>query len=190
MGRAVDRVPLGTLPRLVDDGAMPNQVMRGITRWGVRPISAPTTDERYSDCEAESVNDEPTLTDLVDAAEVKITGYYRIDSLGSRRVDDICVALDCGYAVCMGVFVDAAFEEWNPDSGPLGTPDTGDPHGGGHYICALGYRSTVVGDQHRRIFIFRNSWGRNWGIVGNGEGDEAFIAGASDIYVMSIAMTR
>jgi len=58
-----------------------------------------------------------------------------------------------------------------------------DPNGGWHYLCALGYRTT---ESDKRIIQFRNSWGPRWGMSGDGEGSEEFIAGWIDIYVMSI----
>ena len=188
VGRCVDRVPGpgGSIPLLDDGGAMPNQIWRGVTEWGIKEINAPTPDGRYSDVDPAHVNDSPTLDDFVADAALELMGQYQITSVGPQFVTDLCVALDMGYAVAVGVFVDTAFENWgnNYTSGqsPLGVPDTNDPNGGGHYICLIGY-TTVNG---KRIFKFRNSWGVGWGDNGEGYGDENFAAGISDAYVAAV----
>jgi hypothetical protein len=92
-------------------------------------------------------------------------------------------AIANGHAVCFAVFVDDDFEAWDPGPGvPLSTPNRGDPNGGLHYMYVIGFRTLKSG---RVVFRFRNSWGTGWGMAGDGEGDELFTAGMSDIRVMA-----
>lgn len=178
LARAVDRMPGDPL---TDDGAMPTQVMRAVTAWGVRPTQSPISTGENSDCEPSNVNDEPTLAELEDDAKALIVGEYVITATGAARILQIRQALAAGFAVCFGVDVDQAFEDYMGGT-PIKAPD---PNGilGGHWLCAVGYRTDSHG---KTIVIFRNSWGLSWGIAGDGEGDESFIAGWSDIYVMNV----
>lgn len=178
LARAVDREPGQSL---TDDGAMPNQVMRGIGAWGVRPTQAPTSLGDNSDCEPSNVNDEPKLGEIEDGATHLIVGEYVITATGDARVQQLRQALAAGFAVCFGVDVDAAFEDYAGGK-PLAAPDPAKILGG-HWLCAVGYRTDANG---RTIVIFRNSWGLGWGSSGDGEGDEDFIAGWFDTTVMSV----
>lgn len=181
VGRMIDLTPNpdGSLQALTDGGAMPNSIWRGVTEWGVRPIEAPTSDGRYSDCDPATINDRPTLDDLTQDSTLELMGQYQITSTGGQFITDLCLALDAGYAIAVGVFVDTAFENWTVGQTPLGAPDTNDPNGGGHYICIIGYTTDESG---KRIFKFRNSWGVSWGDQGNGYGDENWAAGIDDAY--------
>lgn len=187
VARAVDRIPTKTtlsapVP-LSDDGAMPNQVWRGITQWGVHPIAAPTSDGRYSDAESKTINDEPSFSSLLADRKSMIVREHRIDSVGPSRIIDFCLALDAGMAIAIGVFVDSAFENWKSGDDPLGLPNLSDPNGGGHYIYVLGYRTTAAG---RRVFRFRNSWGASWGMDGDAEASEIFVNASTDAYVSNV----
>lgn len=182
LGRCIDRAPLTGTP-LTDSGAEPNQVMRGIAEWGVRPMG-PLVEGRYSDCGAANVNAEPDIAAIeTDACHLEI-GAYAITSVGADRVADVRKALAAGLPVCFGVFVDTAFENWNPADGPVTAPDFADPSGGGHWLCALGYTTQADGTT---LVRFRNSWGTSWGDGGNGNGDEAWVAAWMNIYVMAVA---
>lgn len=182
MARCVDRVPNldGSLEPLTDEGAMPNQAMRAMELWGTSPIGPMASDGRYSDCDPATINDEPTVRELERDSATKLIGEYGITSTGAQRVLDIRKALAAGFAICFAVQVDDAFEAWTG-----GTPITA-PKGslGGHYLYAIGYRTDANG---KTILLFRNSWGTlEWGINGDGQGDEAFIAAISDIVVMAV----
>jgi len=91
VARAVDRQ--SPIDGMTDSGAMPDQVVRGMSAWGVRPIAAPTSDGRYSDCEPANVNDEPTLGEIESSSHALIVGSHAItaggahdgDSRGARR---------------------------------------------------------------------------------------------------------
>jgi hypothetical protein len=176
LARAIDRVPNadGTLPPLLDLGSMPNQAMRALSEWGVCAYDARPTDSG-------AVNAEPSLEELSAAAAFELAGYYRIDAFGSARVGAVRQAIAQGYPVCFAVNVDAAFEAYD-GSGVLGPPDFRELRGG-HYLYAVGYRTDVA---LRTVFEFANSWGTAWGRSGFGEGNEAFVSGWSDVYVMDV----
>jgi hypothetical protein len=165
---------------LADNGAMPHQVMRGISAWGIRPSQAPRHGFN-TDCTPDVVNENPKLGELEDDAKHVVTGEYVITATGSARVQQIRQALAAGYAVCFGVDVDEAFEAYD-GAGIIGAPDPKKSLGG-HWLCAVGYRTDAAG---RTVLIFRNSWSESWGKDGDGEADEAFIVGMYDVYVMNV----
>lgn len=183
-GRCIDRAIRtdGKLPPLVDEGSMPNQGWRGVSEWGVRKM-IPIAD-RGSDVDPSTINDEPKLGELEAESATLLVGYYAIESFGDERVENIRAALANGFPVTFATFVDTAFEEWDGSS-PLGMPDVNDKNGGGHYLCAFGYRTDANG---RTILRFRNSWGTDWGMGGDGEGTEAFMAQISDVYAASVRL--
>jgi hypothetical protein len=182
IGRCIDRVPdtNGVLPPLTDDGAMPNQIDRGISEWGVRPRLIPATaDGRNSDCEVDTINQEPQLGDLESDAGNLMVGSYAITSSGQQKRIELMLALSSGFACRFAYGVDAAFQVYAANSSPLGAASVPS----NHYLCALGYRFDDTG---HLIIIFRNSWGTSWGIDGDGEGDEAFIESMDNIYVTAV----
>ena len=187
-GRGIDRVPNpdGSLPPLQDNGCEPNQAMRGIAEVGLAPMAVPSDGGPPSDCRPATINDEPTLTELERQSPLLAPGEKRIDSIGAERITDICLALASKTAVAFAAFVDTAFENWTPDKGPIGSPNYNDPNGGGHYLYFIGYRTVVdAAGVKRRIFKVRNSWGKTWGLNGNIEATEDFVAGIDDVYVMN-----
>lgn len=190
LGRCIDRdwpEDQADPPPLVDVGAMPNQVIRACAEWGVAPMG-PFVEGRLSDAAVATINDEPKLGALEVADGVHLPGAYRIDSVGAQRVLDVRKALAAGFAVCFAFLVDHATDEYRESRGGTDTPLTAsDPMTvrGSHYVYAYGYRTENGGT----IFKFRNSWSKEWGKAGDGEGDEAFVAGWSDIYVMAVKPT-
>lgn len=101
LGRAIDRFPNanGALSALTDDGAAPNEVMRALREWGVRPMRAPTSTGLLYDCEPSNVNDEPNLDELEEDALALILGEYGITSGGPPRVLELQAALAAGKPV-------------------------------------------------------------------------------------------
>jgi hypothetical protein len=179
LARCIDRVPgsNGLLPKLTDEGSMPNQAVRGLTEWGISPMKSRT--DLYSDADPTTINDEPDLLSLETDSATKIIGYYAITSTGAQRIKDIKNAISSGFPITFATQVDNAFEAYN-GTDPITAPDPSNILGG-HYLYGLAYRTL----NSKTILRFRNSWG-NWGQNGDAEADEAFIDGLSDIYVMSI----
>lgn len=181
VARCIDRadpsMPLG------DDGAMPNSVMRGVSEWGVRPIHAPTSAGEYSDCEPANVNIEPTLAELTEDSSESFVGWYRISATGAARTQQLRQALAAGHPVGVGTFVASSFENWRAGDPPCGAQDQNDPQGGGHWVCAIGYRTEAGGATSFRL---RNSWGTTWGDNGDIWVTEAFMDEASDLYVFAV----
>ncbi len=173
--RAGDAVPL------LDNGSIPADAMMGISQWGVRPTRAPAPDGRNSDVDPATVNDEPALDELEQDAQTLLVGEYGVDMGALDAVTQLRAAIAAGYALTVALFVDSAFENWDPSKGPLGAPNRQDPNGGGHYLACTSYRTASDG---RTILRGPNSWGVDWGIAGHWEGyaDEL---GLSDVYVMS-----
>ncbi len=173
--RAIDRMS-PNLP-LEDFGCMPFQAIRGANEWGVPSNDAWPFSES-------TINDEPTLDRLQSAATFTLTGYYRIDTYGKSRVEDICTAISEGYPVMLGVQVDQAFEDCNDDT-PLVAPLDSL---GGHMLCIVGYKP----NPHKpgeKLFRIRNQWGTSWGDRGYAWAEEFFVTNvdADDFYVVTAA---
>lgn len=167
---------------LLDTGAMPLDVARAISTIGVRPRAILDPDDRGSDIDPGTINDEPRFGELEAEAKTLILGEYFLDETAPDFVAQFRATLAAGFPVCVGIFADTAFENWDPSKGPLGAPNYGDPQGGGHYILATYYRtnadgSTVIGGP--------NSWGRAWGIDGRWEGNGAFLANTNNLIALT-----
>lgn len=186
LGRCVDRVPNvdGSLPPLTDDGAQPNQVMRGVSEWGVKPLKAPTPDGRYSDAvppsppdSATGVNAEPSLADIEADAQTVLVGEYGIYSSGTQRSNEVASAIAAGAPVCAAV--PGGSSAWqNYSSGVLSA--TGEPLD--HYIVIVAYKTLSSG---KRVFKIRNSWG-DWGESGDCWVDEAALDEMGDLFAMTV----
>jgi hypothetical protein len=95
----------------------------------------------------------PSLKAMQKATGRKIKGYYRIDSTGEQRIEDMLKALRARHPVVFGTLLD---DPWRSYRGQ-GTLDV--PKGatiGGHAMVCVGYDS-------KKGFIVKNSWGRGWG---------------------------
>lgn len=178
-GRCIDRDPLadGTLPPLEDGGAEPNQVMRGLYEYGAYACR----NGEVSDVHAETINNEPSFTDELDASVLKLTGFYRSARTGDEFEKEMLRAISLGLFPPFAIEVDSAFESYaggKPLSAAKGATD------GAHYIFATGYDRSHDGGL---VVQFMNSWGRQYGKNGFGEGDASFIRSWSYAYVMKLA---
>jgi hypothetical protein len=181
LSRAVDRglsYPTGTLPKLTDDGTDPQICASAIARFGIRPMRSPTSDGRVSDVEIAHVNDEPDFASLLKDARSLVVGIHRINATGAGRVLAFRQALAAGCPVRFAIDVDESFEAYD-GSAPCSAPGASL---GGHALYAIGYRTTADG---RTIGKGRNSWGEGWGLGGDFEFDESFIAAMSELDVVS-----
>lgn len=174
LARCIDRADPST--PLVDEGSMPNQAVRSLTEWGVRPMLAPSPQGYNSDCDPSNVNTEPTLAELEQDAVTVVVGQYEIDSFGAQRVQDLCAALAAGCAVTCSVSAgNGSWEYWRPSGGPLGAQSPVDLD---HYVWFVAYRTA----NGKRIFRIRNQWGVGWGEEGEIEVTEEFVAQVGDVY--------
>lgn len=182
-----DTTPSGaTLPVLTDSGAMPSDIMVVISTYGIMPMQAPSPQGYISDVDASNVNEDPKLGDLEKEALCIVTGEYRIDETASDFIAQVCTALASGGAkglgapIGLGIFVDTAFENWDPSQPPLSTVNLNDPQGGGHWVCATSYRTDANG---KIVFRGPNSWGVGWGDQGHFEFTEDWLkASCMDCY--------
>lgn len=176
IGRCIDRLPNadGNLPPLQDEGAMPNQIIRGISEWGV-------PSEQIDPFDSDTINNEPDMAEFESASHCVLNGAYRINFTGSRRIDYIKSAIYSGHPPCCAVDVDSDFENYS-GHGVLSSPNSNDILGG-HYIYMVSYETLSSG---LTVVEIVNSWGEEWGDSGFARGDEKFIAGMRDIYVMNV----
>ncbi|MDA1137615.1 MAG: C1 family peptidase [Planctomycetota bacterium] len=80
----------------------------------------------------------------------------------ARKVQTLTGHLDAGRPVVIGVSTYASWDYPNvSDTGEIPMPLPGTKPDGGHAVCLVGYevREGVPGGG---VFIFRNSWGRQW----------------------------
>lgn len=85
--------------------------------------------------------------------------YRKVD----QRLNQLKMALKTGYPIVFGVSVYESFESLDSYStGVIPMPNIDEKQLGGHAIALVGFNDT------KRQFIFRNSWGKNWGINGYG----------------------
>jgi hypothetical protein len=119
---------------LQDEGSMPNDAMFGISQWGIKPMGPLSPDGRFSDATAETVVAE------IDGDSLIADAHYEVVEHAVVSPDEVAIANSQGLSVAFGIFVDTAFENWNPTNGFIGAPrNPNDPQGGGHYVSAMGY---------------------------------------------------
>lgn len=186
--RARGHVHGAPLPPFVDQGAQPADVATAISTIGVRarrPL--PDDDSRNSDVDPATVNDEHKLGELEEESQTLIVGEHFLDHAADDYIAQIRATLAARIWIPFAIFCDTSgprsVEEWDPKTGPLGAPDEGDSHGGGHLVAMAGYDTLTTGETE---VIFQNSWGTDWGLGGYGQGNEDFIHGTSNALAMSI----
>lgn len=96
----------------------------------------------------------PSLLSQRAALGHKIHSYYRIDSTGQDRVNDLISALQAKHFPVFGTSVTFAFEQLS-GAGPVDVPGPNDQIAGGHCMVVCGY----IGGN----FLIKNSWGPGWG---------------------------
>lgn len=157
-GRAIDRDPWsGHFEALSDSGASPNEVFRAINEYGLKPLG-PLVRGRYSDAHEDTINDEPTLTDLLAESRNILVGEYGITGTVDSRRQQARMALASGKPVCAAISGSSALFQ-NYTGGVLGALNGPLDH----YVCLIGYETR---DDGSTIWKVRNSWG-DWGESGN-----------------------
>lgn len=176
--------PVG--PSLPDDGCYTADLMQACAIWGSRPMGAQPDATRLSDCNSANVRVEEDIIALQKDSASLISGPYRIDPTASDFIDQICIALAARIPVVTAGFVDSAFMYWKGGT-PCGAPNMSDPQGGGHALALNGeFEVTPSG-----LFVCypRNSWGRQAGVNGDWEVDDAFMRSRWDTYVCPFGLS-
>jgi hypothetical protein len=179
LGRAIDRTPNanGSFPPLRDEGAMPNQVMRGISEWGVRRMGPFVSGYAY-DCDHRNVNEEPNLLELEEDAHHVLLGQYVIRTKGAQRIVDLCSALAAKKPITVALAGGSAlFQSYAGGVLPMLHAPLD------HYVWLYGYTTDAKG---KRIFLGRNSWGTGWGEGGNFRLSEDAAQELGDIVVLDV----
>lgn len=162
VARAVDRSD-PNIP-LIDDGAMPNQMVRGLQEFGILGLG------ECSDADAD-VNEEPTVLQVEKASQVHGVGWHILASSGKNLVLDMMRAIGpAQVAVPASSDVDSAFEDYN-GKGVIPAILKGE-NLGGHFYYFTEFQTTTAGSI---LFRFRNSWTVGWGEQGTGWVNEEFI---------------
>jgi hypothetical protein len=161
---------------MVDDGCWPRAAMKGVGNYGV-------AFERDWPLEQSRVNADVPWDVLQKASAFKLDAFFRVDSVGHSRVEDILYALARGYPVVFGTDIDHQFQDHH-GSGVV-QPATKD-NLGGHMMCLIGYTTTGAGRTRLRGV---NSWGTGWGDHGFYWCEENFILDprAGDFYVCQVS---
>lgn len=128
-----------------DSGSYPRLVMQAAQRLGVCKVSDWPLDPS-------NPNRRPSLRAMRNAFDQSNLEYYRIDSSGPQRINDVRVALSKNYPVIFGMVVGDAFMRHDGDE-PI--DNVGEPVGG-HMMCALAHDDAGV-------LTFCNSWGPDFG---------------------------
>ncbi len=112
----------------------------------------------------------PTEACFRAARRYRASAYYRIRrSVAQLRA---CLAERFPFVMAIAVHASMMGREVRR-TGLVPMPTRHDRLRGGHAVLAVGY------DHERRVIIFRNSWGRNWGDRGYGYLPYAFVASSS-----------
>lgn len=184
LARCIDRGTPGT--PLTDNGSDPASATLAIQQYGTKFLEGETADGRFSDCEPDTINDEPDLGEFEDAANFILEGEYALPKSDPNFEMLFKMAIANGYAVNFATYVDTAFENWDPDKGLIGSPNYNDPKGGGHDLYADSYS---INDAGELVIGFVNSWGYGWGDNGYGEGNASFLQSWSNVFVTKVKRT-
>ena len=150
------------LPALRDQGSSIATMVDVITRYGIAPYRHDVVVDGYaraSDCGPGNATDIRALSfgDVIRASRRVVIGPYEIDYV--RRDRDVQLALDAGYAIVEGGWVDTRYMVRDASSAPAGAQDMADLDGGGHAQMIVGYRMASTGPE----YLIQGSWGMPWG---------------------------
>jgi C1A family cysteine protease len=133
-----------------DEGTYIRSAFDVLSRFGV-------CDEYLWPYDEAKVFTSPSILAQRQAVGHRIHSYYRIDSNGQDRINDIVTALNAKHPVVFGTLVTGAFQQVT-DRTPLPCPGANDKILGGHAMVIVGY----LGGN----FLVKNSWGPDWGSHG------------------------
>lgn len=172
-----------SLPPLTDSGAIPAYCQLGISEWGILAMRRGNTpDGRVSDCDWDTVNQEPDLFMLEQGMMNLLVGQYEIAGSPSQRGLGVRQAIYGGIAVEIGSQVDTRYMHWTESDGVYNIPDYDDPNGGGHDQYIVGYEKR--GDEY--VYLVQNSWGDGWCMQGRIWVSEAFLGQAMDLNAIAV----
>lgn len=136
----------------MDEGTYPRTAFSQLAKVGVARESLWPYDTK-------KVFVRPPISALEDAYNHRITGYFRINSTGAAREEEIRHAILTGHPVVFGTEVgepfclyDGSNENlvWNYPAHSVG----------GHAMVIVGFRKRQNGEYD---YLIRNSWGLGWG---------------------------
>lgn len=118
----------------------------------------------------------PTLDLYTMASNNRIDSFYRIDSQGTAKLDEIELAVRANHPVISAAPVSREFVDYRGGGHVFGPPALSD---GMHAMIIVGVRH--VGG--RRHFLRRNSWGKAWGDQGHAWCDQDYVLLDEDVWV-------
>ena len=157
-----------------DGGSKIRFAFDSIKRWGVCKESTWTYD-------TSKVNTQPGWLCYKEAIQNKITAFYRIDTHGEEKIQQIKNALAKNNPTVFGIPVTNSFRRCNSDTVIRIPSNPMDPYIGGHCMIITGYSG------QRECFEVRNSWSENWGVKGYCYMHQDYIEGlGSDLWIPTI----
>lgn len=123
----------------------------------------------------------PSLGAYTEANDNKISGYYRVDSTGPQRTQDVIHSISNSHPVVFGTVVGDDFTSLGKDHRICAFPRS--PIGR-HAMVVVGYEIM----NKRVLFKVRNSWGKEWGSDGYCWFDSSYIENpeTQDIWVPTL----
>ena len=147
---AMARILSGDAKLEKDNGTFIRVAFECLAKFGV-------CDEYLWPYDTSKVHDQPSVKAQRQAAGHRIHSYYRIDSSGDDRCQDIIDALHSNHPVVFGTMISDRFQKTSNRT-PIPRPTAGDQLLGGHAMIIVGY----LGGR----FLVKNSWGAHWGSQG------------------------
>ncbi|MDE2438959.1 MAG: C1 family peptidase [Patescibacteria group bacterium] len=135
-----------------DSGAQIRDIGYVLTHTGV----CPEPDDPYMPSNLYIPPTDPRWTQAAENAKPYKGGAYHF----LTTIDQMVSVLASGYPFLVGFTVYNGIENLN-SSGLMPFPQPGEQPLGGHATCIHGY------DLPNRVFIDRNSWGKDWGLNGD-----------------------
>ena len=121
----------------------------------------------------------PPLNLFTISSDLKLDSYYRCTTAGpNQRLDQLEQAIMANQPFVFGTMVDQRFMDYD-GSGTLTAPRARD-YLGGHAMICIGVERMSDGS---RRWVWRNSWGPDWGRNGYGYVDDKFMSQAEDIWI-------
>lgn len=142
-----------------DDGTFIRNVLQAAVKWGFPPESVwPYSDDASEGAPFRKMPGISVFMEAIDQSKkMGAAEYYRIDSQGQDRIDDVKRAIAAGHCVVFGTDVSDDFCSNQLGAGPI-PPPIGKSIAGGHALTIAGYDAAGVD--------IVNSWGTGWGASG------------------------